>query len=170
MQKGLPLNLASEDPAIDSGLKAVSLLERHSLLAYNITPAACVEGSALLCNDYRHASAPARSESWGVVDVQVDFTGLAIIRPHHSSPRQGTAMYPEGQWSTDQSRSEVGAEHPCSRNELAQQLFKTEDLLRPGWARPRRPWLLGSQQRSRARDACRRPLGRLDRSDVRTAT
>ena len=26
-QKGLSLNLASEDPAIDSGLKAVSLLE-----------------------------------------------------------------------------------------------------------------------------------------------
>ena len=40
----------------------------------------------MLCNDYRHASAPARSESWGVVDVQVDFTGLAIIRPHRSSP------------------------------------------------------------------------------------
>ena len=40
----------------------------------------------LLCNDYRHASAPARSESLGVVDVQVDFTGLAIIRPHRSSP------------------------------------------------------------------------------------
>ena len=40
----------------------------------------------MLCNDYRHTSAPARSESWGVVDVQVDFTGLAIIRPHRSSP------------------------------------------------------------------------------------
>ena len=40
----------------------------------------------MLCNDYRHASAPARSESWGVDDVQVDFTGLAIIRPHRSSP------------------------------------------------------------------------------------
>ena len=55
--------------------------------------------------------------------------------------RQGPAVYPEGQWSTDQSRSEVAAEHPCSRDELAQQLFKTENLLRPGWARPRRPWL-----------------------------
>ena len=27
-----------------------------------------------------------RSEIWGVVDVQVDFTGLAIIRPHRSLP------------------------------------------------------------------------------------
>ena len=84
-QKGLPLNLASEDPAIDSGLKAVSLLEWHSLLAHHTAPAASFEGSILLCNDYRNASAPARSESWGVVDVQVDFTGLAIIRPHRSS-------------------------------------------------------------------------------------
>ena len=68
------MNLTSEEPAIDSGLKAVSLLERHSLLTRDITPAASFEGSILLCNDYRHASAPARSESWGVVDVQVDFT------------------------------------------------------------------------------------------------
>ena len=62
----IPLKLVSEDPAVDSGLKAVSLLKRHSLLAYNITPAAS-------------------SESRGVVDVQVDFTGLAIyarIAPH----------------------------------------------------------------------------------------
>ena len=39
----------------------------------------------MLCNDYRHASPPACSESRGVVDVQVDFTGLAIyarIAPH----------------------------------------------------------------------------------------
>ena len=36
----------------------------------------------MLRSRYRHASAPVRSESWGVVDVQVDFTGLAIIRPH----------------------------------------------------------------------------------------
>ena len=42
-QKGLPLNLASEDPAVDSGLRAVSLLKRHSLLACNITPAASLE-------------------------------------------------------------------------------------------------------------------------------
>ena len=50
--------LASEDPAVDSGLKAVSLPKRRSLLA---------------CNTHRH------------VDVQVDFTGLAIytrIAPH----------------------------------------------------------------------------------------
>ena len=32
-------------------------------------------------------------------------------------------------------------EHPCSRDELAEQLFKTEDLLWSGWARPRWPWL-----------------------------
>ena len=67
------------DPAIDSGLKAVSLLDRHSLLAHHTAPAASFEGSILLCNDYRHASPPARSESWGVVDVQVDFTGLAAV-------------------------------------------------------------------------------------------
>ena len=40
----------------------------------------------MLCNDYRHASAPAHSESWGVVDVHVDIAGLAVIRPHRSSP------------------------------------------------------------------------------------
>ena len=77
-QNGLPLNPASEDPAVDSGLKAVSLFKRHGLLAYNITPPASLEGSILLCNDYRHASPPAHSESRGVVDVQVDFTGIAI--------------------------------------------------------------------------------------------
>ena len=46
----------------------------------------------------------------------------------------------------------MGAEHPCSRVELAQQLFKTDDIPRPCWARPHRPWLPGPQQRSRARD------------------
>ena len=30
------------------------------------------------------------------------------------------------------SRSKEGAEHPCSRDELAQQLFKADDLPRPG--------------------------------------
>ena len=79
-------------------------------------------------------------------------------------------MYPEGKWSTDQSRSEVGAEHPRSRDELVQQLFKTEVFLWPSWVKPHRPWLLNSQLRSRACDACRRQLGRLDRSAVRTAT
>ena len=73
--------------------------------------------------------------------------------------RQGTTAYPIGQQFTDQSWSKVGAEHPCSRDELAQQLFKTDDLPRPGWARPHKPWLPGSQQRSRARDACKRQLG-----------
>ena len=112
----------------------------------------------MLCNDYRHASPPARSESWGMVDVQVDFTGLVIIRPHRSSQDRVPA-YPVGQQCTDQSRSKVGAEHPCSREELAQQLFKTDDPPRQGWASPHRPWLPGSQRRSRARDACRRQLG-----------
>ena len=44
-----PLNLASEDPAVDSGLrKAVSLLKRHSIIACNITPAARLEGLGAL--------------------------------------------------------------------------------------------------------------------------
>ena len=38
----------------------------------------------MLCNVERHASAHSRSESWGVVDAQVDFTGL-VRRPHRSS-------------------------------------------------------------------------------------
>ena len=88
------LQLASEDPAVNSGMKTVSLLKRHSILACNITPVASLERSILLCNDYSHASPPARSESRGVVDVQVDFTGLAVIR-------QGTPAYPIGQQSTD---------------------------------------------------------------------
>ena len=68
-----------------------------SLFAHNNTPAASFEGSILLCNDYRHhASAPARSESWGVVvDVQVDFTGLAIIRPHRSLPDMALQYTPK---------------------------------------------------------------------------
>ena len=37
-------------------------------------------------------------------------------------------MYPKGQRSAEQSPSEVEAEHPCSRDELVLQLFKTEDL------------------------------------------
>ena len=76
----------------DSGLKAVSLLKQHSILARNTPLAASFEGSILLCNDYRHASAPARSESWGVVDVQASLL-----------TRQGTAAYPIGQHGTDQS-------------------------------------------------------------------
>ena len=85
-QKGLLEDPASEDPATDSGLKAVSLLKQHSL-ARNTPLAASSEGSILLCSVERHASAPARSESWGVVDVQVDFTGLvfdARIDPHEA--------------------------------------------------------------------------------------
>ena len=48
-----------------------------------------LEGSVLLCNDYRLASATARSESWGEVDVQVD--SYARIIPH----RKDTAVYSE---------------------------------------------------------------------------
>ena len=84
-QKGLLLVPASEDPAADSGLKGVSLLKQHySLLARNTPLAANSEGSILLCNIERHASASAHSESWGVVDLQVYFTGL-VRRPHRSS-------------------------------------------------------------------------------------
>ena len=46
--------------------------------------------------------------------------------------RQGTAVYPKGQPSFDQSRSKVGADHPCYRDEVAQQLFKIEIIMRPG--------------------------------------
>ena len=38
--------------------------------------------------------------------------------------RQGTAVHPNGQPSTDQSRSKVGADQPCYRGEVAQQLYK----------------------------------------------
>ena len=72
--------------------------------------------------------------------------------------RQGIAAYRRTP-PPQRSRSKMGEEHPCSRDELAQQLFKTDDLPRPGWARPHRPWLPGPQQRPRASDACRRQLG-----------
>ena len=38
--------------------------------------------------------------------MQVDFTGLS----RRALTRKGTAVYPKGQPSTDQSRSKVGAE------------------------------------------------------------
>ena len=82
----LQLTLASEDPAINSAPKAVSLIKWHSLFAHNTAPAASFEGSTMLCNDDRHTSAPTRSESWGADDMQVDFTGLSFIRPYRSSP------------------------------------------------------------------------------------
>ena len=81
MSKGLRVDSAPEDSVADSRLKAVSLLKQHSLLARNTPLAASSEGSILLCNVEKHASAPVRFESWGVVDVQVDFTGLGR-RPH----------------------------------------------------------------------------------------
>ena len=48
-QKGLPLKLASEDPAVDSGLKAVSILVRHIIVkvtVYNVLRA-IILGKAL---------------------------------------------------------------------------------------------------------------------------
>ena len=59
--------------------QAVSLLKQHSLLAHYTPIAASSEGSILLCNVERHASAPARFESLDVDDVQV------VRRAHRSS-------------------------------------------------------------------------------------
>ena len=89
--------------------------------------------------------------------MQADFTGLAIVRPHRSSPDRVRQCTPKvsGALSTDQSRSEVEGGVLA----LAMSLLLAQQ---PGWVRSRRPWLLGSQQRSRARDVCRRPLGHLD--------
>ena len=86
--------------------------------------------------------------------MQVDFTGLAIVCPHCSSPgrRQVRQCTPKVSGALTSLDPRWGRS-PCSRDELAQRLFKT--------------WLLGSQQRSRARDAGRRPLGFPDRSEVR---
>ena len=67
--------------------------------------------------------------------MQVDFTGLG----RRALTRKGTAVYPKGQPSTDQSRSKVGADHLCYRGEVAQQLFKNEIIILPGWAKPQRP-------------------------------
>ena len=134
-QKELPLKLASEDPVVNSGLNAVSLLKRHSLLACNTTPAASLEGSILLFNDYRHASPPAHSESRGVVDVQVDFTGLAIyarIAPH----KTGYASVPH---RSAEHRPVLIRGGGGASGEFAQQLLKIDNLLRPGWAKPHRP-------------------------------
>ena len=38
-------------------------------------------------------------------------------------------MYPKGQPSTDQSRSKVGADHPCYHDEVPQQLYKIEIIM-----------------------------------------
>ena len=55
-------------------------------------------------------------------------------------------MYPNGQPSADQSRSKVGADHPCYRDEVAQQNFIAAiarllqiDNIWPGWAKPQPP-------------------------------
>ena len=71
--------MASGDPAVDSGLKAVSLLKRHSLLACNTTPAASIEGSILLCNDYRHASPPARFRDEHVLATSHSVAAINLI-------------------------------------------------------------------------------------------
>ena len=85
-QKGLQLNLASEDFAIDSGLKAVSLLERHSLPAHHTAQAASFVGSILLCNDYRHLHrhprAP-RAGEWSMCKlISLGQQSYARIAPH----------------------------------------------------------------------------------------
>ena len=73
----------------------------------------------MLCNVYRHASTPLHNESGGVVDVHVNITGLAIIRLYRSSPDGVRQFIPKVSEALTQSRSEVGAEYPCSRDELA---------------------------------------------------
>ena len=53
--------------------------------------------------------------------------GLRSYMPASFLSRRVAEVYPEGQWSSDQSVAfEVGAEHLCSRDVLAQHLFKTE--------------------------------------------
>ena len=83
--------------------------------------------------------------------MQVDFTWLAIIGPHRSSPDRVRQCTPKASGAL--TSLEVRVEHPFSRDELAQQLFQTEALLRPGRTRPHKLWLLGSQQ-----EAARKPL------------
>ena len=60
----------------------------YGLFAHNTAPAASIKGSILLCNDYRHASEV-------VDDVQLDINGLAIIRPHRSSPIRARQYTPK---------------------------------------------------------------------------
>ena len=64
-----------------------------------------------------------------------------ISTPASLLTRQGTAVYPKGQSNTDQSRSKVRADHPCYRDEVAQQLFKIEIIMRPGSAKLHRPYI-----------------------------
>ena len=105
---------------------------------------------------------------WEVVDVQVDFTGLAIIR---SSPDRVRQCTPKDSGALTSLDPRWGRSiRALAMSSLNNSSSKPKDLLWPGWARPRRPWLIGSQQHSRARDACWRQLGRLDRAEVRTAT
>ena len=88
--------------------------------------------------------------------MQVDLTGF-VQRPHRSSRGRVQQCTPIGQPSTDQSRCKVGADRQCNRGEVAQQLFKIEIIMGPGWAKPKRPWLLDSillcQEGSQAREA-----------------
>ena len=64
-------------------------------------------------------------------------------------------------------RGGVGGASVHFYDKLAQQLFKIDDIPRPGWARPHRPWLHGFKQCSRA---VQEAAGSHDRSEVRTAT
>ena len=88
--------------------------------------------------------------------MQVDFTGLAIIRPHRSSQgrvRQFTPYVCEVLTSLDPR---------LGRSIRA--LAMIDDILRPVWARLRSILL------SPARDAVQEEDGSHDRSEVRTAT
>ena len=74
--------------------------------------------------------------------MQVDFTGLAIIRPHGTSQNsvcQRTPKVSIALTSLDQRGRGEGANAPRHRDEFAQQLLQIDDLLRPGWASPHRP-------------------------------
>ena len=120
---------ASEVPAADSGLEAVSLLKQHSLLARNTPLAASSAGSILLCNVESHASTPARSESWGVVDVLVEFTGL-VRRPHRSSRGRVQQCTPKVSLALTSLDPKWG--RIIRAIVIAQQLFKIEIIMRPG--------------------------------------
>ena len=93
----------------------------------------------MLCNVERHASAPARSKSWGVIDVQVDFTGL-VRRPHRSSRGRIQQCTPKVSLALSSLDPRWGWIISAYRGEGAQQLFKIEIIMRPGRAKkPLRP-------------------------------
>ena len=58
-----------------------------------------------------------------LVDVQVDFTGLASIRPHRSLSDRRRECTLKVSGALTQSRSELGAEHPYYRHKTAAVFF-----------------------------------------------